>query len=407
MELRDKQGKTPLHWAAIQNHAEEVVFLINTDKNSILEAQDFEGMTALHWAVHQNSQKAAIALLEAGAVCDEHSLALASDKPHLQWFLQHCAEHGILPASRKQKKLSDLEPQVSLLAPFVAIPLVLYAFARLHLFVALSLVVCGCICAKLIGERVLYRTKDIESTLLLPSILHSGIFWTIAMKCYYFGRTADKSEYAFWACAVALLVSAVHLACSSPGYLKKVELQQCSSHSKSHYHQSIINLALKERLNERHFCYTCLIQKPQRSKHCRICNQCVLVFDHHCPWIGKCIGRDNFCSFFLFVTLVNLFCGMWEWQVWKHGGMLIDSRPLLTWTCFVAANWTWIGWLWLLQVYQVSVALTTNEMNVYSRLEYLQRPEDPRAFWNPYDRGLVSNWMEMLKIGLGKAQHNS
>ncbi len=78
--------------------------------------------------------------------------------------------------------------------------------------------------------------------------------------------------------------------------------------------------------------------------------------------------------------------------------MVIYSRALLTWTLFVAVNWTWIGWLWALQVYQISVALTTNEMNIYSRLEYLHRPEDPRVFWNPYDEGMLRNWMNMLRV---------
>ena len=37
-------------------------------------------------------------------------------------------------------------------------------------------------------------------------------------------------------------------------------------------------------------CPECEILKPLRSRHCEVCNQCVRVFDHHCPWINNCVA---------------------------------------------------------------------------------------------------------------------
>jgi len=40
-------------------------------------------------------------------------------------------------------------------------------------------------------------------------------------------------------------------------------------------------------------CLSCRIQKPPRCHHCRRCDRCVDVMDHHCPYLGNCIGRGN------------------------------------------------------------------------------------------------------------------
>ena len=54
------------------------------------------------------------------------------------------------------------------------------------------------------------------------------------------------------------------------------------------------------------FCNTCLIYRPERTFHCNYCGNCVHFFDHHCTWLGTCIGGRNYKQFVFFIFTLTL-----------------------------------------------------------------------------------------------------
>ncbi len=51
------------------------------------------------------------------------------------------------------------------------------------------------------------------------------------------------------------------------------------------------------------------VYQPPGAVHCPDCNVCIQGFDHHCPWMGTCIGEKNYTLFlaFNFTWLIYLF----------------------------------------------------------------------------------------------------
>ena len=57
------------------------------------------------------------------------------------------------------------------------------------------------------------------------------------------------------------------------------------------------------------FCNKCNLIVPDELNivHCDHCNICILNYDHHCDWIGKCVGKGNILCFVCFLFSLFLF----------------------------------------------------------------------------------------------------
>ncbi|XP_054824326.1 probable protein S-acyltransferase 7 isoform X2 [Prosopis cineraria] len=156
------------------------------------------------------------------------------------------------------------------------------------------------------------------------------------------------------------------------------------------------------------YCDTCMLYRPPRCSHCSICNNCVERFDHHCPWVGQCIGQRNYRFFFMFVFSTTLlciyvfaFCWVYirtimkseETTIWKAMSKTPASIVLIAYT-FISI-W-FVGGLTAFHLYLISTNQTT-----YENFRYRY---DQRA--NPYNKGVLNNFAEIFCSTIPPSKHN-
>jgi palmitoyltransferase ZDHHC9/14/18 len=98
-------------------------------------------------------------------------------------------------------------------------------------------------------------------------------------------------------------------AVSNPGYLPKQQapyargpIGEKSIAALGRSDKKLIVLPVLGHLHKLKFCETCMLVRPPRTSHCPDCDACVEKFDHHCPWVGNCIGKRNYAFFYGFLT---------------------------------------------------------------------------------------------------------
>ncbi|KAG8388113.1 hypothetical protein BUALT_Bualt02G0092000 [Buddleja alternifolia] len=156
------------------------------------------------------------------------------------------------------------------------------------------------------------------------------------------------------------------------------------------------------------YCDTCMLYRPPRCSHCSICDNCVERFDHHCPWVGQCIGLRNYRFFFMFVFSTMLLCLYVHGFCWVYVKRIMDSENTSIWRAMTRtpasivliiytflALW-FVGGLSVFHLYLISSNQTTYEN---FRYRYTSRE-------NPYNKGIVGNFMEIFFSSIPVSKNN-
>ena len=102
------------------------------------------------------------------------------------------------------------------------------------------------------------------------------------------------------------IFSTIKGGCTDPGILPRQNIDIYYTTSKPNLRYRINGHIIK--LN---YCYSCSLFRPPRTSHCALCDNCVERFDHHCRWLGICVGKRNYKYFYLLLGILNM-CAIFQ-----------------------------------------------------------------------------------------------
>jgi len=120
-------------------------------------------------------------------------------------------------------------------------------------------------------------------------------------------------------------------------------------------------------------CESCFAQRRPRIKHCNACEACIHRFDHHCHYIGNCVGANNHRLFMALIVSAMAAVSLWvaaagrvlhyatpmEWDDIIYG----EKRDLLASLILACMCLTWMLILFLLQV--ILIGWDTTSFEIY------------------------------------------
>lgn len=270
---KNKAGLNVMHMAAQGNKINSMYFFLKQYGLDI-NSNDHNGCTPLHWACYFNSEKVVKFILLTTNNLDVNSLNNDKFTPlHLAVLsggyrnVKHLLLKGADPKIKNNKGKIPLDLAktgannqiIKLLSgnkidPLIKNSYTIFIFYFLHLLIPLLLI-----------------------EINIPFIQsHNIIYW-----------------YSLWALVLyAILV-----------------INQFIDSGEIKINANTLSLLdIIENVDIEKYCPVCESKNTLTSVHCYICQKCIDGFDHHCLWMGKCVGRGNKSLFYftMFLIFLNL-----------------------------------------------------------------------------------------------------
>jgi len=245
---KDDQMKTPLHYCVERNNYECLNILINY-KDIDVNCIDNKGNTPLHYAIINNHSKT------------------------IKKLIQYCADINI---KTKNNKLTPKELGLKSLDNDIR---------------------------NIFESKTIYRQLFFEQTIKkgetnIYKIIFFILIHVFAFYLNYFilmpNYTERNSYLSFFYIIITFITFLYYFLMffSNPGY---------KDNSDSYY--SNLLEVLDDKKDVIKYCPITFILLEDNSRYCLICQKYIKGFNHHCYWVGNCVGENNFNKFMFFICL--------------------------------------------------------------------------------------------------------